>query len=198
MVYPLPASDDAEAAAAAESKLSERRAQLHRRLGRNGSLPNTRRRQHCLFLGLPCSAMADFVLNMIHTTICRTAANKRTPLCRLAGLPSDRPLLRLANALPLAPTAVKEGGDASSASGRLSDVHAGLPPSGVAGSSVHLISGCYDYHHYMQVGWKLWMCRLMLQRIILQNLLQLLAAVDVCSSRDIVGAPRQLLHLAAG
>lgn len=68
-----------------------------------------------------------------------------------AGLPGDRPLLRLANALPLAPPAAEEGGDSLSATGRLSDVHVGLPPSGVAGGSVHLISGSYDYHHYMQV-----------------------------------------------
>ena len=38
-----------------------------------------------------------------------------------------------------------------SATGRLSDVHEGLPPPGIVGGSVHLISGSYDYHHYMQV-----------------------------------------------
>ena len=37
------------------------------------------------------------------------------------------------------------------ATGRLSDVHKGLPPPGIVGGSVHLIDGSYDYHHYMQV-----------------------------------------------
>ena len=52
----------------------------------------------------------------------------------------------MANALTFA--AANDSG--ASGSGCLSDVHIGLPPSGVAGGSVHLISGSYDYHHYMQ------------------------------------------------
>ena len=65
----------------------------------------------------------------------------------LAGLPADRPLLRAANAL-----SYDGSGDRGGGVGRLSDVHMGLPPSGVAGGSVHLVSGSYDYHHYMQVS----------------------------------------------
>lgn len=68
----------------------------------------------------------------------------------LAGLPEDRPLLRVANALPLAGPGAEEDGEGSSST-RLSDVHVGLPPPGIAGGSVHLVSGSYDYHHYMQV-----------------------------------------------
>lgn len=62
----------------------------------------------------------------------------------VAGLPQDRPLLRAANALSF------EAKDSASATGRLSDVHVGLLPSGTEGGSVHLVSGSYDYHHYMQ------------------------------------------------
>lgn len=68
--------------------------------------------------------------------------------CVPAGLPADRPLLRAANALPLGGGG---GANAEPAAARLSDVHEGLPPSGIAGGSVHLVAGSYDYHHYMQV-----------------------------------------------
>ncbi len=54
----------------------------------------------------------------------------------------------MANALTFA----SAGDSSASGGGRLSDVHVGLPPSGVEGGSVHLISGSYDYNHYMQAG----------------------------------------------
>ncbi len=91
---------------------------------------------------------------------------KRAALHSLLGLPSNRPLLRVANALELSPAggaggaaAAGAGGPGGSGSGggggvggkpRLAGVHAGLAPSGVGGS-VHLVQGTYDYHHYMQV-----------------------------------------------
>ncbi len=63
----------------------------------------------------------------------------------------NRPLLRAANALPPPGTPAPT---------RLSNVHQGLPPSGVVGGTVHLVSGVYDYYHYMQdrVDDKGWGC----------------------------------------
>ena len=58
-------------------------------------------------------------------------------------------MLRLANALTWAApesAAVSSGGQR-----RLADVHVGLPASGVAGGSQHLVSGSYQYYHYLQV-----------------------------------------------
>lgn len=74
---------------------------------------------------------------------------RRQQLHAQMGLPSDRPLLRVANALVF-----REPGRATAAAAnnsRLADVHVGLPPSGVPGGSVHLIDGSYEYYHYMQV-----------------------------------------------
>lgn len=85
---------------------------------------------------------------------------RRQALHRLLGLPTNRPLLRVANAADWS-----AGGAAGAAGGlaaalaaggvggkpRLSDVHLGLPASPVGGS-VHLVQGSYDYYHYMQVG----------------------------------------------
>ena len=61
------------------------------------------------------------------------------------GLPSDRPLLRIANALVFG----RSTGSATGSS-RLADVHVGLPSSGVPGGTVHLVDGSYEYYHYMQ------------------------------------------------
>ena len=89
-------------------------------------------------------------------------SSHRTRLHLTLGLPLDRPLLRLANAVdPGAATASAAGaaaGRGGKAGGRLADVHAGLGPSGVVGGSVHLVQGTYEYYHYMQVlplhaGW---------------------------------------------
>jgi len=76
---------------------------------------------------------------------------KRRLLHEILGLPADRPLLRVANAWqPGASTA-------DTGSARLANVHVGLPSSGVGGT-VSLLSGDYDYYHYMQdrfddAGW---------------------------------------------
>lgn len=71
--------------------------------------------------------------------------DRRLQLHRLLGLPENRVLLRLANALTF-------GSDSneSTVGGRLSNVHRDLPPSGIQSGTVHLLSGSYDYHHYMQ------------------------------------------------
>lgn len=65
------------------------------------------------------------------------------------GLPMDKPLLRTSNALLM-------GGKSRSrlaaeiAPTRLRDVHKSCKPSGLEGGKMHLVSGSYDYYHYMQ------------------------------------------------
>ncbi|KAK2648028.1 hypothetical protein Ddye_015517 [Dipteronia dyeriana] len=69
------------------------------------------------------------------------------------GLPFDRPLLRIANALDLSTT--KDGSrNNSSRKGSLllKDVHFGIPSSGVSGGIVSLVQGSYEYYHYLQDG----------------------------------------------
>eukprot|EP00002_Diphylleia_rotans_P040032 TRINITY_DN9401_c0_g2_i1.p1 TRINITY_DN9401_c0_g2~~TRINITY_DN9401_c0_g2_i1.p1 ORF type:complete len:597 (+),score=102.20 TRINITY_DN9401_c0_g2_i1:43-1833(+) len=68
--------------------------------------------------------------------------NSRLRLHALMHLPTDRPLMRITNAVSFE----RHEGD----SGRLSDVHLGLGPSPVLGGTQHLVQGSYDYYHYMQ------------------------------------------------
>lgn len=87
-------------------------------------------------------------------------AGRRAQLHELLGLPSNRPMLRVACAVDLGAAALSAAAAAGSdKGGRLSDVHVGLPPSGVGGS-VHLVRGSYQYFHYMQVRpgvlWRTW------------------------------------------
>ena len=60
-------------------------------------------------------------------------------------LPLDRPQLRAAQALSFGADPNPSGG-----TGRLADVHVGLPPPGVPGGVEHLVAGSYDYYHYCQ------------------------------------------------
>eukprot|EP00899_Mesostigma_viride_P025873 jgi/Mesvir1/6470/Mv19545-RA.1 len=75
---------------------------------------------------------------------------RRMRLHKLLGLPLDRPLLRLANAV----IAVGAGlGDDIINEGpckRLRNVHEGLPKSFVKGGTEYLVDGAYEYYHYMQ------------------------------------------------
>lgn len=74
-------------------------------------------------------------------------ASERRRLHERLGLPLDRPMLRIGNALNDA------GGFGASAptDGRLRNVHEmGVPPSHVRGGRAHLVRGGYDYFHYMQ------------------------------------------------
>lgn len=79
----------------------------------------------------------------------------RFHLHSLLGLPTNRPLLRVANAVEFGATgraassAAGAGGGGVGGKPRLADVHLGVAPSSVGGS-VHLVQGSYDYHHYMQ------------------------------------------------
>lgn len=70
------------------------------------------------------------------------------------GLPFDRPLLRIANAINL--SASKDGHKSnlkSKGSSLLKDVHLGiLNNSGVSGGVASTVQGSYDYHHYLQDG----------------------------------------------
>ena len=68
------------------------------------------------------------------------------------GLPTDRPLLRTCNALPMgaAGWAAGGGGVASPIPGILRDPHRSLGSSGVKGGVQALVQGSYEYFHYMQ------------------------------------------------
>lgn len=76
-----------------------------------------------------------------------TLREQRLLLHRLLRLPTDRPLVRYANALKLDDNALNLP---PSAGGRLMNVHNGLPPSGIRGGTIHIVQGDYDYYHYMQ------------------------------------------------
>ncbi|KAJ7536130.1 hypothetical protein O6H91_12G057300 [Diphasiastrum complanatum] len=66
---------------------------------------------------------------------------------RLA-LPSDRPMLRVANALKF--NEVDPISSRSLEAKRLVDVHIGSAGSGVAGGQTSLVEGSYEYYHYLQ------------------------------------------------
>ncbi|KAM2820206.1 hypothetical protein PS2_038532 [Malus domestica] len=67
------------------------------------------------------------------------------------GLPFDRPLLRIANALDFSTSSDVVRSDAKwKGSSLLKDVHVGIPSSGVSGGSVSLVQGSYEYYHYLQ------------------------------------------------
>jgi len=127
-----------------------------------------------------------------------TAAARRLALHAAFGLPVDRPLLRLANAvwLPKGLTGDaqsplrEEGGIGGSV---LANVHVGLPGSGLAGASVHAVQGPYMYYHYMQHGFddKGWGCAYRsLQTLVSWFILNCACTAPVPSHRDI----QELLH----
>lgn len=77
----------------------------------------------------------------------------RAALHAALGLPVDRPLLRVANAVDpgsVLSSSKQETSTAADQKKRLRNVHVGVPPSGVKGGTQHLVRGDYDYHHYMQ------------------------------------------------
>ncbi|XP_037493175.1 probable Ufm1-specific protease isoform X2 [Jatropha curcas] len=105
------------------------------------------------------------------------------------GLPFDRPLLRVANALDFF---VKKDNSGSSARQKglslLKDVHIGIPSSGVSGGIASLVQGSYEYHHYLQDGIDDlgWGCAYRsLQTIISWFRLQHYTSVEVPSHREI-------------
>ena len=89
-------------------------------------------------------------LNPLDHTYTRLLCCRRALHTRL-GLPSDRPLLRLNNAVdPRLVTEPPQGLPGGKATW-LQNVHMGIPPPPISGGTLHMIEGSYDYHHYMQV-----------------------------------------------
>ncbi|GAV62557.1 Peptidase_C78 domain-containing protein [Cephalotus follicularis] len=105
------------------------------------------------------------------------------------GLPLDRPLLRIANALDF--SMVKDGSRSTLTQKGLpllKDVHIGIPSSGVSGGHAFLVQGPYEYHHYLQDGYddSGWGCAYRsLQTIISWFRLQHYTSIDVPSHREI-------------
>lgn len=104
------------------------------------------------------------------------------------GLPSDRPLLRVANAIKVAKSTSNEGVSSKKGYSLLKDVHAGISSSGVSGGLVSLVQGSYEYHHYLQDGFddSGWGCAYRsLQTIISWFRLQHYTSIDVPTHREI-------------
>ncbi|KAJ8450617.1 hypothetical protein Cgig2_020254 [Carnegiea gigantea] len=104
------------------------------------------------------------------------------------GLPSDRPLLRIANALNFAKSSHSERLSARRGYSLLKDVHLGIPSSGVSGGIASLVQGSYEYHHYLQDGFddSGWGCAYRsLQTIISWFRLQHYTSIDVPTHREI-------------
>ncbi|XVE54558.1 hypothetical protein DITRI_Ditri03aG0091100 [Diplodiscus trichospermus] len=102
------------------------------------------------------------------------------------GLPFDRPLLRIANALDLSTKDCLSDNLARKGSSLLKDVHIGIPSSG--GGIVSLVQGSYEYYHYLQDGFddSGWGCAYRsLQTIISWFRLQHYSSIDVPSHREI-------------
>ncbi|XVF08781.1 hypothetical protein REPUB_Repub07fG0032500 [Reevesia pubescens] len=103
------------------------------------------------------------------------------------GLPFDRPLLRIANALDL--STKDRLSDSSTRKGSLlKDVHIGIPSIGVSGGFVSFVQGSYEYYHYLQDGFddSGWGCAYRsLQTIISWFRLQHYSSIDVPSHREI-------------
>ncbi|KAI3995918.1 hypothetical protein MKX01_017115 [Papaver californicum] len=67
------------------------------------------------------------------------------------GLPLDRPLLRIVNALDISTCNISAGSSSTkNVSYLLKDVHTGVPRSGVSGGLISTVEGSYEYYHYLQ------------------------------------------------
>ncbi|XP_030458214.1 probable Ufm1-specific protease [Syzygium oleosum] len=103
------------------------------------------------------------------------------------GLPTDRPLLRISNALYFTVDGVKSK-ERQKGPSLLKDVHIGIPSSGVSGGVTSLVQGSYEYYHYLQDGFddSGWGCAYRsLQTIISWFRLQYYTSIDVPSHREI-------------
>ncbi|KAI4336260.1 hypothetical protein L6164_014806 [Bauhinia variegata] len=104
------------------------------------------------------------------------------------GLPYDRPLLRIANALNLSRLKSNGSGSLQKGSTLLRDVHIGIPSSGVTGGIISLVQGSYEYFHYLQDGYNDsgWGCAYRsLQTIVSWFRLQNYTSLEVPSHREI-------------
>ncbi|KAL2346987.1 hypothetical protein Fmac_000987 [Flemingia macrophylla] len=102
------------------------------------------------------------------------------------GLPYDRPLLRISNALDFSKLKSNDVVSLRKGSTLLRDVHIGIPSSGVTGGTVSLVQGSYEYFHYLQDGYNDsgWGCAYRsLQTIISWFRLQNYTSIDVPSHR---------------
>lgn len=113
----------------------------------------------------------------------------RRSLHQRLGLPFDRPLLRIANAINFSST--KDNTKDKSylkGSSLLKNVHRDIPSSGVSGGIASLIQGSYEYYHYLQDGFddSGWGCAYRsLQTIISWFSQQHYTSIDVPSHRQI-------------
>ncbi|KAI4343667.1 hypothetical protein L6164_010988 [Bauhinia variegata] len=104
------------------------------------------------------------------------------------GLPHDRPLLRIANALDLSRLKSNASASLQKGSAVLRDVHIGIPSSGVTGGIISLVQGSYEYFHYLQDGYNDsgWGCAYRsLQTIVSWFRLQNYTSIEVPSHREI-------------
>ncbi|XVF54605.1 hypothetical protein PTKIN_Ptkin05aG0195100 [Pterospermum kingtungense] len=104
------------------------------------------------------------------------------------GLPFDRPLLRIVNALYLSKKDHSTDSSRRKGTSLLKDVHLGIPSSGVSGGTVSLVQGSYEYYHYLHDGFddSGWGCAYRsLQTIISWFRLQHYSSIDVPSHREI-------------
>ncbi|TKY73594.1 Ufm1-specific protease [Spatholobus suberectus] len=104
------------------------------------------------------------------------------------GLPYDRPLLRISNALDFSKLTNNDIVSLRKGSTLLRDVHIGIPSSGVTGGTVSLVQGSYEYFHYLQDGYNDsgWGCAYRsLQTIISWFRLQNYTSIEVPSHREI-------------
>ncbi|KAF3436708.1 hypothetical protein FNV43_RR19455 [Rhamnella rubrinervis] len=127
-----------------------------------------------------------YELNYGETEMKQVEARKSLHL-RL-GLPFDRPLLRIANALDLFTTDRVRSDSIRKGSSFLKDVHIGIPKSGVLGGTMSQVQGSYEYYHYLQDGLNDsgWGCAYRsLQTIISWFRLQHYTSVEVPSHREI-------------
>ncbi|CAL4892604.1 unnamed protein product [Urochloa decumbens] len=104
------------------------------------------------------------------------------------GLPLDRPLLRISNALTFGGMGKRVKGTSRNGSSLLRDVHREIPSSGVSGGIMSLIDGSYEYYHYLHDGIddNGWGCAYRsLQTIVSWYRLQQYSSIDVPSHREI-------------
>ncbi|XP_073099403.1 probable Ufm1-specific protease [Elaeis guineensis] len=104
------------------------------------------------------------------------------------GLPLDRPLLRIANALSIGSKSIMRSNSIPNGCPLLKDVHTGIPNSGVSGGIASLIDGSYEYYHYLLNGMddSGWGCAYRsLQTIISWYRLQQYTSIEVPSHREI-------------
>ncbi|OVA20526.1 Peptidase C78 [Macleaya cordata] len=105
------------------------------------------------------------------------------------GLPLDRPLLRIVNALNISANNITSVSNSTrNVSSLLKDVHNGVPRSGVSGGLISVVDGSYEYYHYLQDGFddSGWGCAYRsLQTIVSWFKLQNYASIKVPSHREI-------------